>query len=311
MTSQTVTMTAHDGRELTLADEHLRKVLQGEAYLLFDGAMGTMLESSVSRPGDLPDLLNLTKPEAVTAVHRQYVEAGSQVVTTNTFGANPFKLRDAASVEDVYVAAITCARASGARYVAADIGPTGKLMRPMGVLTFEDAKDIFSQQARAAKEGGADLVIVETMADLQEAKAAVEAVCENTDLPVFATMTFDKRGRTYMGVRAEDAARELCAAGASAVGANCSVGPDAMLPIAEVMRDTVSCPVIIQANAGLPQLVDDKTIYPTTPEEYVDLLQPIMDAGVTIFGGCCGTNPRYITLMHEALAARAALGLQE
>ena len=114
-----------------------------------------------------------------------------------------------------------------------------------------------------------------------------------------------------MGVRAEDAARVLCAAGASAVGANCSVGPDAMLPIAEVMRDTVSCPVVIQANAGLPQLVDDKTIYPTTPEEYVDLLQPIMDAGVTIFGGCCGTNPRYITLMHEALAARAALGLQE
>ena len=190
-------------------DEYMARVLAGEEFLLFDGAMGTMLQRGGLAPGELPDLLCLTNPALVTSVHAAYVEAGSQVVTTNTFGSNRLKLEGKADVSDVFAAAVSCARDAGARYVAADMGPTGELMDPYGDLEYEEAYELYAEQARAAEAAGADLIIVETMADLSEAEAAVRAAADNTQLPVFATMTFGEHGRTLMGVAPAEAVEEL------------------------------------------------------------------------------------------------------
>jgi 5-methyltetrahydrofolate--homocysteine methyltransferase len=292
------------GRQLCVRDDYLQRVLDGNATLVFDGAMGTMLQQRGLQPGSLPDLMCLTSPDVVTQVHRVYVEAGSQAVTANTFGSNPDKLAGAASVDDVFAAAIACAHAAGARYVAADMGPTGTLMAPMGTLTPEAAYDIYAEQARAAQVHGADLIIVETMADLAEAGAAVRAAVENTQLPVFATMTFARTGRTIMGTTPRQAAVELRALGANAVGANCSLGPDALAPIVAAMQEVVDCPVIVQANAGMPQLLGGETVYPVGPDEYMEQLRPLLDAGVRIVGGCCGTDERYIALVARELKMR-------
>lgn len=292
------------GRRLCVKDDYLQQVLDGNATLAFDGAMGTMLQQRGLQPGSLPDLMCLTHPDVVTQVHRIYVEAGSQAVTANTFGSNAGKLAGSASVDDVFAAAIACARAAGARYVAADMGPTGALMAPMGTLTPEVAYDVYAEQARAAQAHGADLIIVETMADLAEAGAAVRAAVENTQLPVFATMTFARTGRTIMGTTPQQAATALRALGASVVGANCSLGPDALTPIVTSMQEVVDCPVIVQANAGMPQLVGGKTVYPVGPDEYMAQLRPLLDAGVKIVGGCCGTDGRYIALVAQELARR-------
>ncbi len=177
-------------------DETMAAVLRGERFLVFDGAMGTMLQQAGLEAGELPELLCLTNPEEITGIHIQYVEAGSEVVTANTFGANRRKLGDAASVADVFAAAIACGKASGAKYVAADIGPTGALLEPLGTMPFDEAYELFVEQVRAADAAGADLFIIETMADLLEMKAAILAAKENSDLPIFATMTFGEDGRT-------------------------------------------------------------------------------------------------------------------
>ncbi|WP_418742733.1 homocysteine S-methyltransferase family protein, partial [Enorma massiliensis] len=176
---------------LHIADKDLRLVLEGRRHLLFDGGMGTMLQAAGMAAGEVPELLNLTNPEVITRVHAAYVEAGSEVVTTNTFGANALKLGDAASVEDVFTAAVQAARAAHPRYVAADIGPIGALLRPLGTLSFDEAYALFAQQARVAEQAGADLIVIETMTDLLEVKAAVLAAKECTNLPVIATMTFE------------------------------------------------------------------------------------------------------------------------
>ena len=286
-------------------DDYLARVLAGEEFLLFDGAMGTMLQGVGLKPGELPDLLCLTDPDAVTAVHRAYVEAGSQVVTTNTFGSNRLKLEGEAEVADVFAAAVACARAAGARYVAGGLGPTGELMDPYGDLEYEEAYEIFAEQARAAEAAGADLIIVETMADLTEAEAAVRAAVECTSLPVFATMTFAAHGRTIMGVSAAEAAEALDGFGASAIGANCSQGPIEMAPVIDEMLAATSKPVIVQANAGMPTLVDGVTGYSIDADEYVEAVGRIVDAGARIVGGCCGTNPDYIRGLAALIEGRA------
>ena len=283
-----------DRSRLRVKDAYLADALAGRAYLVFDGAMGTMLQRRNLKAGELPELLCLNAPDEITAIHREYVEAGSQVVTTNTFGANARKLGDAATVDEVFAAAIACARASGARYVAADVGPTGALLEPMGTLSFDEAYELFAEQARAAQAHGADLFIVETMTDLLEAKAAVLAVKENSDLPVFATMTFDETGRTFLGTDPTTAAIVLSSLGANAVGVNCSLGPDALAPIVQQMLEVAPCPVMVQANAGLPDLVDGRTVYSVSPDAYLKALQPMVEAGASIVGGCCGTDPEYI-----------------
>ena len=209
-------------RDLRIADEDLRAVLEGRRFLVQDGAMGTMLQrSGLAQPGMVPDLMNLTHPDRVTAIHREYVEAGAEMVTTNTFGANRRKLDGAASVAQVYTAAAKCARDAGARYVAGDIGPTGSLLEPLGDLSFQAAYDLFAEQVRAAADAGCDLIAIETMSDLAEARAALLAARENCDLPVFVSMTFEEDGRTFLGTPPAVAATVLSGMGASALGANC------------------------------------------------------------------------------------------
>ena len=285
--------------ERTLTD-----ALAGDAHLLFDGGMGTMLQAAGLVAGEVPELWCLTHADAVTAVHRAYVESGSDVVTTNTFGANRLKLAGAAAVDDVFAAAVACARAAGARYVAADIGPTGALLRPLGTLSFDEAYDLFAEEARAAARAGADLFIIETMTDLAEAKAAYLACRENTDLPVIVTMTFGEDGRTFLGTSPEVAAVTFDALGADAVGINCSLGPTELLPLAKRMRAVTAKPLLVQANAGLPHVEGDATVYDIGPEAYADAVRALVDAGVDLVGGCCGTTPAYIRLLDRIISNR-------
>lgn len=282
-------------------DDHLRRVIEGRDHLLFDGAMGTMLQRAGLEAGELPELLCLSHPDQIEAVHRAYIEAGSEAVTTNTFGANALKLAGAASVDAVFEAAIGCAKRAGARYVAADIGPSGALLEPMGTYSFDDAYRLFAEQARAAAAHGADLFIIETMTDLLEMKAAILACKEQTDLPIFATMTFEENGRTFLGTSPEVAALTLSGLGANVVGINCSLGPAALAPLIRTLLACAPCPVMLQANAGLPDMVDGETVYSISPEAYVEAVEPLIEAGVTVVGGCCGTDPSYIALEQAAL----------
>ena len=291
-------------RTLRIADEHLRAVIEGREFLVFDGAMGTQLQARGLAAGELPELLCLTNPDEIRDIHAAYVAAGSEAVTTNTFGANAMKLGDAATVEEIFSAAVRCARESGARYVAADIGPTGALLEPMGTLPFERAYELFAEQVRAADAAGADLFIIETMADLAEAKAALLAVKENSDLPAFVTMTFDEDGRTFLGTTPEVAAVTLSALGASAVGINCSLGPKDVAPLIKRMLPWSRVPVMAQANAGLPRVENGVTVYDIQPAEYCEAVADMLDAGVTVVGGCCGTSPDYIAGERELLSGR-------
>ena len=298
-------------RARRVADEHLAAVLAGEEFLLFDGAMGTQLQARGLAAGELPELLCLTDPEEISAVHAAYVAAGAEVVTTNTFGANEAKLAGAhtpdgasVTVEAVFAAAVACARASGARYVAADLGPTGQLLEPMGTLPFDDAYDLFARQVRAATAAGADLFIIETMADLAEAKAALLAARECSDLPVFVTMTFQEDGRTFLGTTPEVAALTLSSLGADAVGINCSLGPASLAPLVERMLPWASRPVMVQANAGLPRVENGVTVFDVHAPEYAAAVADMLDAGVTIVGGCCGTTPEYTAAEASLLATR-------
>ncbi|MCI7437775.1 MAG: homocysteine S-methyltransferase family protein [Coriobacteriaceae bacterium] len=291
-------------RPRRVRDEHLAAVLRGEEFLLFDGAMGTQLQARGLAAGELPELLCLTNPAEIRDVHAAYVTAGAEAVTTNTFGANAAKLGDAASVEETFSAAVACARAAGARYVAADLGPTGQLLEPMGPLPFDDAYDLFAEQARAADAAGADLFVIETMADLAEAKAALLAVRENSDLPAFVTMTFGEDGRTFLGTTPEAAAVTLSSMGADVVGINCGLGPAAVAPLVRRMLPWASCPVMAQANAGLPHVVDGVTAYDVGPEEYAEAVAGMLDAGVTVIGGCCGTTPEHIARERKLLSDR-------
>ncbi|MDN0055794.1 homocysteine S-methyltransferase family protein [Collinsella ihumii] len=286
-------------------DTDLRAILAGTRHLLFDGGMGTMLQAAGLAAGELPELLNLSDPDAITAIHAAYVAAGSEVVTTNTFGANALKLKDAASVEEIFSAGVRCARASGARYVAADIGPLGTLMRPMGTLSFDEAYRLFAQQVRAAVDAGADLFVIETMTDLAEIRAAVLAARENSELPIFATMTFEEDGRTFLGTSPEAAAITLDALGADVVGINCSLGPAELRPLARRMLAVTDKPVMVQANAGLPRTEGGRTVYDIDPEAYAAAVADMVDDGVAVIGGCCGTTPDYIGLLADLIANRA------
>ena len=312
--ASSVTIHAPEGhlapRETRVVDARLARVLAGDDTLIFDGAMGTQLQAAGLDAGELPELLCLSDPEKITGIHRAYVEAGSDVVTTNTFGANARKLGEAASVREVFSAAVACARAANPGYVAADIGPTGALLRPMGTLSFDEAYDLFAEQAIAATEAGADLFIVETMADLLEAKAAVLACRENSDLPVFCTMTFGEDGRTFLGTTPEVAAVTLSALGADVIGINCSLGPADVAPLVMRMMPWSRRPVMVQANAGLPSVVDGVTTYSVGVDEYCEALEPLVRAGVTVLGGCCGTTPDFIR-GEKDLLARAPVGRTE
>ena len=286
-------------------DTTLQRALAGTGHLLFDGGMGTMLQARGLAAGELPELLCLTHPEQITAIHQAYVQAGSDVITTNTFGANRLKLAGRAQVRDVFRAAVACACQSGARLVAADIGPIGALLRPLGTLSFDEAYDLFAEQARAAQDAGADLFIIETMTDLLEIKAAVLACREQTDLPIFATMTFEADGRTFLGTPPEVAAVTLDALGVDALGINCSQGPAELRPLARRMLAVTEKPVIVQANAGLPHVEDGCTVFDIEPAAYAQAVAGMVEDGVGILGGCCGTDPRHVERMAELLREHA------
>ena len=274
--------------------------------IILDGAMGTVLQQRGLKPGGIGELLNLTDPELLKSVYQEYIEAGSQIIYANTFGANGLKLSGCGhSVEDVIYAAIRTAREAAAgtkTKVALDVGPLGQLLEPMGTLTFERAYDLFREMMEAGANAGADLVVIETMTDLYEAKAALLAAKETTNLPVFVTMSFESSGRTFTGCTAASMARTLEGLGADAIGLNCSLGPDLLLPILKEICANTSLPVIAKPNAGLPDPVDGH--YDMDPESFAAAVLPCLEAGVTIFGGCCGTSPEYIRVLKKALKGK-------
>lgn len=269
-------------------------------FLVYDGAMGTMLQQFGLAPGESPDLFCLTNPDAVEQVHRAYVDAGAQLLCTNTFGANRRNLASSGhTVQEVIGAAVRIARraADGRAKVALDIGPIGTLMAPMGNLTFDEAYDLFREMAIAGMEAGADLAAIETMADLAEVRAAILAVRENTTLPIFVTMTFEHSGRTYLGTTPESFALTAEALGVSALGVNCSEGPAALLPIVKRMARVTDLPLIVKPNAGLPGHGAS-----LTPEEFAADMAAFAAVGVRIIGGCCGTGPDYIRALQKTFA---------
>lgn len=273
-----------------------------QKLIFLDGAMGTMLQKKGMQPGENPELLNLTRPEWIRDIHAAYVEAGSNIVYANTFGANRRKLEATGhTVEEVVGTAVRNAKAAvgGRALVAVDMGPLGELLEPMGTLTFEEAYDLFAEVVRAGAAAGADLAVVETMTDLYETKAALLAVKEQTDLPAFVTMTFDENGRTFTGCTVASMARTLEGLGADAIGLNCSLGPKQLLPILQELCSQTRLPVIAKPNAGLPDPVDGH--YDLTPAEFAAAMRDAVAAGVSIVGGCCGTNPEYIRALHEAV----------
>lgn len=269
--------------------------------LFFDGAMGTLLIDYPEYSGKEPALLNLTHPEIITDIHKKYVDIGCNLITTNTFDVNPEKYDNYA---EIVRAAIANARAAvGDRdscFVGLDIGPIGKLMYPMGLLKPEEAYDLFKAMVIAGSD--ADFIIIETMIDESETREALRAAKENSSLPVFVSNAYNQRGRLLTtGARPADVAAIAEEFGADAIGANCSFGPDKMLPIIEAFKSATDLPVFANPNAGLPEIVDGKPTYNVTPEEFVGHMRKIADLGVTMLGGCCGTTPEYIGLLIEEL----------
>ena len=271
--------------------------------LFLDGAMGTMLQRGGMKPGEIPELLNLTNLALLEGIHRAYIDAGSQVVYANTFGVNRRKLRKTghtvAEVVRAGVAAAKRAAANTGALVALDIGPLGELLEPMGTLPFEEAYDLFAEIVAAGAEAGADLVAIETMSDLYEAKAALLAVKEKSALPCLVTMSFDETGRTFMGCTVASMARTLEGLGADAIGLNCSLGPRQALPLLRELCANTRLPVVAKPNAGLPDPVDGH--YDLTPAEFAEAMAEAVKAGVSVVGGCCGTDPEYIRALHEAV----------
>jgi 5-methyltetrahydrofolate--homocysteine methyltransferase len=266
--------------------------------VLFDGAMGTQLQKKGLRLGEVPEVLNIEQGDMIVEIHKEYIEAGSNVVTTNTFGANEKKLEDTVySVEEIIDAAVKAAKeAIGSKevFAALDIGPIGELVEPMGKLTFDEAYEIFKRQVVQGEKSGADLILIETMTDLYEMKAALLAAKENTNLPVLATMSFEKDHRTFTGCLPSSMAVTLEGLGADGIGINCSLGPKEIRPIVEELMNWTNIPVLVQANAGLPSVMDGKTHYEIGPEEYSDEVLAFIGMGVSMIGGCCGTSPEYI-----------------
>jgi len=272
-----------------------------DKYIFYDGAMGTMLYKHGLKSGERPDIMNITAPDAVEKIHRMYVEAGSDIVCTNTFGSNALKLEGTGySPSDIITAAVTIAKraCSDIAKVALDIGPTGQLLEPSGDLEFEKAYELFKEMAIAGEKAGADFAAIETMSDPEELKAAITAVKENTKLPVLATMSFEKSGYTFMGCTPESFVELAEALGASAVGLNCSLEPTEMLGTAERIAKMTKLPLIVKPNAGLPDGISGE--YHTGAKDFASQMTGFAKIGARIIGGCCGTTPEYIKELKKA-----------
>lgn len=280
----------------------------GKEILYFDGGMGTLLQEKGLAPGELPETWNLEHPEVIREIHRRYIEAGSDIVLTNTFGANALKFHDErCSLKEIVESAIDHVKAvireagdDRRIYTALDVGPTGKLLKPMGDLDFETAYEAFREVMVIAEKAGADLIHIETMSDTYELKAAVLAAKENTSLPVFATAIFDERRKLLTGADVPSVVALLEGLRVDALGINCGMGPEQMLPVLEEMLRYSSLPVIVKPNAGLPQQRDGRTCYDVLPEEFAYLMKRITNMGASVIGGCCGTTPEHIRAMKDA-----------
>ena len=274
---------------------------------LLDGGMGTLLQAKGLRPGEAPETWNLTHPEVIRGIHRDYYDAGSNMVCANTFGVHP--LRYALSeCEEMIRAALRCAEeakresaAPGDKYVALDLGPGGKLLKPLGPLPFEEAVRGFSQIVEIGARCGADCVFIETMNDSYETKAALLAAKESCSLPVLVSNAYGTDGKLMTGGTPESMTAMLEGLGADAVGVNCSLGPEALRPIVERYLKAASVPVLMKPNAGLPQSVDGRTVYNVGPEEFAAVLKDLVPKGLRIMGGCCGTTPDYIRALRDAV----------
>lgn len=271
----------------------------GREWLFFDGGTGSILQEKGLQPGELPETWNLLHPDRILDLHRGYLEAGADIYNTNTFGANRLKFPE--NLDEIVTAAVKLAKEARTQagrdddaYVALDIGPTGKLLAPMGDLSFDDAVDIFGEVVRIGAREGADLVLIETMNDSYEAKAAVLAAKENCDLPVFITCVFDGSGKMLTGGTPESVVAMLEGLGVDALGVNCSLGPAQMIPIVERLVKAAHVPVLVNPNAGLPKSVDGRTVYDVGPEEFAGYMKQIAVLGAAAVGGCCGTTPDYI-----------------
>lgn len=283
----------------------IREVFDRKRFVFLDGGMGTQLQARGLQPGQKPELAALEMPEVLTAIHTDYANAGADILLANTFGANAKKLTGCGhTVEEVVSASIACARKAAettGACVALDIGPLGELLVPAGTLAFEDAYNEFAQVIRAGATAGADLVFLETMTDLYELKAAILAARENCDLPVFTSMSFESRGRTFTGCTVESYAVTAAGLGADAVGINCSLGPKEILPFAQRLCRSVPAgvPVFVKPNAGLP---NPDGSYNLDPDEFAAEMKEYAAIGVSMVGGCCGTTPAFIARLHETFS---------
>lgn len=257
----------------------------------FDGGMGTMLNL---KAGELPELLNINDPERVYAIHKAYADAGCNIISANTFGANRFKYDN---VDEIVKSAVKNAKRTGKK-VALDIGPTGKLLKPMGDLDFEECVDIFADVVKAGRDE-ADLVLLETFGDLYEIKAAMLAVKENCDLPLVVSMIFDEKARLLTGADVRTACAVVEGLGADAIGFNCGLGPKQMIPLVEELEKHASIPILVMPNAGLPESVNGETIFNVDPDEFASYMTQIAKMGVSYLGGCCGTTPAHLKAMIE------------
>lgn len=280
-------------------------------YLFFDGGMGTMLQEKGIKMGEAPELWNLTHADEITAIHRAYFEAGANVVTTNTFGANPLKISDVEKIVTAAVDNAQRARYASDQYIALDIGPTGRLLKPLGDLDFEAAIEAFSATVKAGEKAGCDLIIIETMNDPYELKAAIIAAKENSSLPIFATFVLDEKGKTMTGCDIDSMVAMLEGLGVNALGVNCSLGADKLKLFVPRIVERASVPVIVNPNAGMPFLHEGKTCFDSTPNDFLKSMLEIANMGVRVLGGCCGTTPEYIRLVSSALRDKMPLPVEK
>lgn len=282
----------------------------GKKMLFFDGGLGTMLQAKGSLPGEMTELWNITRPEDVCDVHCQYLMAGADVITANTFGASEVKLSGSGYTSDEVISAgiglvkeainRVCGEGGQRKaYAAMDISSTGKLLKPLGTMEFDEAYEIFKDMAVSGEKAGADLAIIETMSDTYELKAAVLAVKENTSLPLFVTVTFDEKGKLLTGADVGAVVTLLEGLGADVIGINCGLGPVQMRPLVQQMLEMTNLPVLVNPNAGLPRQEDGKTFYDITPEQFAEQMELMAGDGIWLMGGCCGTTPEYIRLIKE------------
>lgn len=270
-----------------------------------DGGMGTLLQAQGLTPGEHPEKWNISHPEIITDIHKNYFNSGSNVVCTNTFGANSLKF-DETELEEIIKSAISNAKkarelsdTTHEKFIALDIGPTGKLLKPLGDLDFEDAVSVFSKTVKLGVKYGVDLVLIETMNDSYETKAALLAVKENCDLPVLVSNAYNEDGKLMTGASPAAMVALLEGMGATAIGANCSLGPKQLTKVAEELLENASVPVILKPNAGLPEIKDGKTKFNVTPEEFAEDVTKLIKKGLRVVGGCCGTTPDYIKALTE------------